>query len=183
MMTWMTAMSLFDSAEALATDQLAQARRESEALFYELVFDEFDDDLGKAPAPLRMMWTGYETALAGYSIACSAILVGRGIATSQQALELSNTIEDLRRGGDPAPLEIPPWLSDTDVLSSHRSNLLRRWPDNYSWRRIPANMPYLWPVVDGDGEYELRLSKYDKELLASGERKLDKKIMERVTNA
>ena len=182
-MTWFTAMSLFDSAENLATPQLAQTQRESQALLYEMTYGTPDEELGSAPVPLKLMWRNYEVALAAYSIACCAALVGRGISTGVQALEMANTIQELRDGGDPAPLEIPPWLADIDMLTSHRSNLMRRWPDEYSWRRIQPGMPYLWPVVDDDGGYELRLSKYDKKLLANGERKLSKAIKERVTNA
>lgn len=174
-------MSLFDSASALELDQLLHSQRASASLFYELVYDEPDPDLGAAPVPLRLMWQGYEVALAGYSIACCATLVAHGVNTGVQALDLANTVDGLRANGDPAPMDIPPWLSDVDVLSSHRSNLMRRWPTLYKWRRIPRDMPYLWPVVDEDGGYKLKVSKYDRKLLAKGERNLASAIMERVS--
>lgn len=184
MMTWLTRMSIFDSAEDLALPQLAQAHRESEALFYELVFgisdEDADDPVGPAPVPLIGMWRGYEAALAAYSVACATLMVSHGVSTGIRTLEMANTITELRQSGDPVPYEPPPWLQDIDVLMSHRSNLMRRWPEAYSFPRNPKDMPYLWPVVDDDGGYVLKLSKYDRGLLASGERSLNKKIMERI---
>lgn len=179
MMTWMPNMSLFDSVGALELDQLAVALVESASLFNEMTYDEPDPDYGKAPAPLRMMWLGYEAALAGYVAACSATLVGYGVTSSTVSLGVAQTITELRRD-DETPFVMPPWITDTDVLRSHRSNLMRRWPESYSWKGTPLLMPYLWPVVDEDGGYVLKLSKYDKGLLASGERVLPKSIAGRI---
>lgn len=181
MMTWVTRMSLFDSAEDLALPQLLLAMRESESLFNELVFGEADEEHGSAPVPLIGMWRGYEGALAGYAVACASVAVGHGVSNGVRSLEIANTIKDLRRTGDPVPFEMPPWLQDIDVLMSHRSNLLRRWPEAYSFPRNPKDMPYLWPIVDDDGGYILKLSKYDQGLLANGERRLPNKVMERIT--
>lgn len=178
-MTWFTRMSLLDSAEDLALPQLALAQRESEALFNEMVFGEPDEEYGKAPAPLVMMWNGYEAALAAYSIACAAVLVQHGLTNGTRSLEIANTVERIRVQED-MPFEMPPWIEDVDVLMSHRSNLMRRWPDLYSFRRNPTDMPYLWPIVDDDGGYVLKLSKYDRELISKGERKLSKTVMERI---
>ncbi|UAJ16145.1 hypothetical protein SEA_TINYMINY_54 [Microbacterium phage TinyMiny] len=180
MMTWMTRKSLLDSAEDLALPQLALARRESEALFNEMVFGEPDPEHGSAPAPLVGMWSGYEAALAAYSVGCAAILVAHGVTDSHRALAVANTVKDMRANGDPMTFEMPPWTQDIDVLMSHRSNLMRRWPEHYRFPRNPVDMPYLWPIVDDDGGYVLKLSKYDRELIAKGERKLSKTVMERI---
>lgn len=179
-MTWITRMSLFDSAADLELPQLALAQRESESLFNELVFGEPNEEHGSAPAPLVGMWIGYEAALAAYSVACAITLVGHGVSSGVRSLEMANTLTQLRRNGDPAPFEMPPWIEDIDFLMSHRSNLMRRWPDVYKFPRNPTDMPYLWPIVDDDGGYVLKLSKYDRGLLAKGERKLSKTIMERI---
>lgn len=178
-MTWLTRISLLDSAEDLALPQLALAQRESEALFNEMVFGDPDEEFGKAPTPLVRMWIGYEAALAAYSIGCAAVLVRHGLTNGTRSLEIANTIEQLRSQED-MPFEMPPWIDDIDVLMSHRSNLMRRWPEHYSFRRNPVDMPYLWPIVDDDGGYVLKLSKYDRELMDKGERKLSKSIMERI---
>lgn len=181
MMTWMTRMSLLDSAEDLALPQLAVARRESEALFGELVFGEADEEHGSAPTPLVLMWSGYEAALAAYSVSCAVALVAHGVTDGNRALEVAKTVREMRQNGDPMNFEMPPWHQDIDVLMSHRSNLMRRWPESYKFPRNPSDMPYLWPVVDDDGGYILKLSKYDRGLLEKGERKLSTKIMERIS--
>lgn len=180
MMTWMTRVSLFDSALDMKLPELTLAHSESESLFNELVFGEANGEHGAAPKPLVMMWFGYETALAGYSVACAATLVSYGVTTGVRSAELARTMKEMRDVGDPAPFIMPPWSEDIDVLRSHRSNMMRRWPERYNWPRTPARMPYLWPIVDGDGGYVLKLSKYDKDLLAKKERSLPKDILERI---
>lgn len=180
MMTWMTRKSILDSLEDLSLNQLALAQRESEALFNQLLFDEVDPEHGEAPVPLVGMWRGYEAALAAYSVGAGAILVSHGVSSGIRSLEIAKVIDQLRTGGDPTPYEPPPWFEDIDVLMSHRSNLMRRWPDAYKFPRNPTDMPYLWPIVDDDGGYSLRLSKYDRELLAKGERRLSKTVLERI---
>lgn len=181
MMTWFTRASLFDAALDLELPELALTHRESNALFMELVYDEPDDEFGPAPAPLRAMWVGYEVALAGYSVACAATLVSFGVSDLSRPLAVAQAVKALRLGGDDAPLVMPPWLEDVDVLVSHRSNMMRRWPDRYDWPRTPPLMPYVWPVVTPDGKYTLKLSKYDRELLAKGERALPASIQKRIS--
>jgi hypothetical protein len=183
MITWFTHMSMFDSAAALELPQLAQSFEHAEAMFNILVFDEAPDvEAAVNHLPLLRMWIGYETYLAAYAAACAVTLVSHGVTATARALALAQSVEALRRGGDPAPLAVPPWLSDVDVLRSHRSNLMRRWPESYSWPKTPSDLPYLWPVVDDEGGYALKLSKYDRELIAKGERTLPRSIAERIAS-
>ena len=175
----MTRMSLFDSAEDLQLNELAVAAEESEKLFYAMIGMEDGDD---HQAPSYKMWSGYETALAGYATACYAVLVSHGIHSGVRSARMAQAVAQLRQAGDPAPLVLPPWVSDTAVLKSHRSNLMRRFPDSYSWKGTPARMPYVWPFVDEDGGYTLNLSKHDKQLLADGERALPKDIERMINN-
>lgn len=173
-------MSLFDSAADLELPQLAIAQSESESLFNELVFGEPSEEHGSAPAPLVKMWQGYEAALAAYSVVCGTTMVGYGVTNGIRSLEMANTIKELRRSGDPTPFEMPPWIEDIDFLMSQRSNLMRRWPASYKFPRNASDMPYLWPIVDGEGGYVLKLSKYDRGLMTKGERRLSKEVMERI---
>ncbi|URP21718.1 hypothetical protein SEA_KATE_52 [Microbacterium phage Kate] len=179
MMTWMPNKSLFDSAEALELDQLAVATVEGASLFNEMLYGEPTDGQMKAPVPLIGMWAGYEAALAAYVAACATTMVRYGVSATNRALQLSQSLVALRRHEE-VPFVLPPWFEDLDVLRSHRSNLMRRWPESYSWRGTPQRMPYLWPIVDEDGGYVLKLSKYDKGLLASGERVLPRSIAGRI---
>jgi len=181
MMTWMTRASLFDSALDMELPELAMAQIHSQSLLNELLFGEPDVDMKAAPLPLSRMWQGYEVALAGYSVACAAVMVSFGVTTGLRPQVMAQGVAQLRAGSEgDEPLVLPPWIQDIDVLRSHRSNMMRRWPGRYDWPRTPVNMPYIWPIVDDAGGYILKLSKYDRGLLASGERKLPTNILERI---
>ena len=177
-MTWMPNKSLFDSVAALELDQLAVALEEAEAVFETLAF-ALGPEESRVPPPLRMMWRGYEAALAGYVAAATAALVGYGVVAGDRALRAAQTIKQIRLEED-LPLVMPPWFEDLDVLRSHRSNLMRRWPTSYAWKGTPERMPYLWPIVDDEGGYKLKLSKHDIGLIASGDRVLSKSIAGRI---
>lgn len=182
-MIWLTRASLFDSAQDLELPELCVAQEASQSLFNELLFDEPYPGHAAAPVPLVRMWQGYEIALAGYSVACLATMVSFGVLGYSRALVMAQAVAQLRRSSeDGEPMVMPPWLSDADVLRSHRSNLVRRFPERYSgkWPRTLQLMPYVWPTVDDDGGYVLKLSKYDRGLLATGERALPKGILERI---
>jgi len=178
MMTWFPNMSLFDAAEALELPEMALSFDHVEVLFNTLIYGPVDSPWGEPPLPLTRMWIGYEAALAAYGAALGASLVRHGIHVGVRHIEMANSLQDLRTHGDPAPLVMPPWLSDLDVLRSHRSNMMRRWPDRYSWKGTPPLMPYIWPIVDDEGGYQLKLSKHDRGLIASGDRKLPTSLKE-----
>jgi hypothetical protein len=179
MMTWMTRMSFFDTAQDLDVDLLSTGYRDAVQLFNALLFEQ--DEISENHPVLRM-WQGYHVALASYAISLSASLVVHGISHGTEALRLARTIEDMRREED-HPFVLPPWLEDTDVLRSHRSNIVRRWPEYADvWPKTPELLPYLYPFVEDEGGYALMVSKHDKELIAQGERKLPKAIAQKVAN-
>jgi len=177
-MTWLTRASLLDTASDLETDLLFQTMEESIVLLTDLVY-ESDTREETLAHPVSKMWMGYEKSLAAYAAAISFELHTRGVAGQQHltAKSVANALGD-------DEFMLPPWLGDADVLRSHRSNLARRWPEQYSelWAQTPARMPYVWPFVDEDGGYGLFVSKYDRDLLASGERVLPASIKKRIEN-
>lgn len=178
MMTWFPNASIFDSLEALELPQLAQTFDHSLALFDDLVFSEDYT----SPMPLVVMWRGHERYLAAYAAAAAVVLVGRGVSTGVRAQELAQTVSRLAADGSIGELDEPSWLNDHDVLRSHRSNLMRRWPELYSWPNTPIDLPYIWPVSDAaTNDHTIKISKYDLGLIAKGERSVPKKIMERVS--
>lgn len=182
-MIWLTRAGLFDSALDLELPELCVAQETSQSLFEELLLGAPTTGHAAASVPLSRMWQGYEIALAGYSVAYLATMVSFGVNGASRALVLAQAVARMRVASeDGEPMVMPPWLSDIDVLRSHRSNLVRRFPERYAeaWPRNPPLMPYLWPIVDDDGGYVLKLSKYDRGLLATGERALPKSILERI---
>lgn len=107
--------------------------------------------------PAVDMWRGYEMALCNYGSAMCLEWFNRGhkdamaeeFALRQRALVRGQDYSD----EDGAPLSgefvEPPWRRDTDVLISHRSNLIRKMPDYYGpmYPDQRMGLPYLWPKI------------------------------------
>jgi len=90
--------------------------------------------------PATKMWRGFEASLAEYGLAVCGEWVRRGYADSLAA--------KITAMGHKIPAVPPPWLGDGRLHSSHRSNLLRKFPDHYGrfgWEE-PSDLPYYWPV-------------------------------------
>lgn len=179
--TYLTRMSFLDTAADLDLRALAQQYKEGQDLFLDMVYDTTEKV--EAAHPVRRMWLGYEVALGIYVNCIGLELTKRGIVRGLGSLATAQPVEELRRDHG-AEFDLPPWFEDADVMRSHRSNLVRRHPDDYAgkWQGTPVAMPYLWPVVDDEGDYKLMISKYDKGLIASGERQIPASIKKRVSN-
>lgn len=139
-----------------------------------------------ATHPALRMWAGYELALAVYGMQfCLEWYLHRGYH-DKMFYGFYDISQDLKREDRELAFELPPWSRDTDLMRSHRSNLLRRNPRHYQgmWQQCPENWPYLWPFIDDsqDEGYKLMLSKADKARLKSGERQLPRDVMERIAN-
>lgn len=181
MMTWLTRMSFLDTAEDLETDLLVGQMRDAAELAEAILFQE-NEELTMAH-PVVRIWAGYEIGLIGYLLSMNLELARRGIGSPVSVFKITGAIQQLRSAGEDTTFVKPAWTEDTDVLRSHRSNMVRRWPQYASvWSKTPELMPYIWPFVDADGSYHLMLSKHDKELLASGERTLPPTIKKRIEN-
>jgi hypothetical protein len=135
------------------------------------------------------MWDGFEPALVLYGlIVCHEWRIVRGmsdkvwmdLAEYAEEYGITGSITEYTPGGSTkctatgeAP-EAPPWLTDVEVLRSHRSNLKRKLPARYGdmYPETPDDMPFLWPqIVHTDPRgYRLRLSTADQDRLDSGER-------------
>ena len=93
--------------------------------------------------PAVKMWAGYEEALAQYTLThCYDWIFNRGFKDN-----ISQQIWDMFPKLPPKNIvTIPPWIDD--VVESHRSNLIRKFPEHYGpmWPTIPDNLPYYWPV-------------------------------------
>ena len=87
--------------------------------------------------PAVTMWKGYEIALLLYKNKMIEEWILRGY---------NNTMDMV---GLPDSIDMPPWLGDDRVHSSHRSNLLNKdqeFYSQYNWKE-PNNMEYYWPNV------------------------------------
>lgn len=182
MITWMTRKSIGATAQDLDITRLGNQRRETMQ-----ILDALTGVKSPVPPnhPVLKMWIGYEFGLAIYGMMMSMEWhMNRGYADGV-FWEFKRVIEALRVDEPGIHYEPPPWFQDTDVLQSHRSNLMRRDAQyNKTWKGTPALWPYLWPFVDDSEEgYSLMLSKSDKLRLKNKTRTLPKSVMERIANA
>ncbi len=94
--------------------------------------------------PAVKMWRGYEWSLFDYTSAVCLEWTGRGYSDS-----IYDKLDALPfQTRDPFTQEVPPWLGDPALHSSHRSNLLRKdpeWYGQFGWLE-PSDLPYVWPV-------------------------------------
>lgn len=90
--------------------------------------------------PAVLMWKGCEEALKVYHNWAICKWVSRGYKNTMLLLKT-----DLNK------LRFPDWFGNEKFHASHRSNLLRKYPEHYSqfnWTE-PNDMPYFWPTKEG----------------------------------
>jgi hypothetical protein len=86
-------------------------------------------------APVRM-WMGYSVALIAYEFACATEWQNRGYPL------ITPTIGKIDHAYD-----LPKWIGNEQLHSSHRSNLLRlnyRHYSQFNWTDEPGSL-YYWP--------------------------------------
>ena len=136
MQTFIPYMLYEESARCLDRQRLGKQRVEAWQILRNLT--GYPDRWRNHPAV--KMWKGYESSLAWYGMKICREWINRGYKDSL-FLKFLNEFHRLPFSGD------PPWLTREFCLS-HRSNLLRKFPDYYSkfeWN-IPDNIPYIWPT-------------------------------------
>lgn len=134
MQTFMPDSDFYAVAKTLDYKRLGKQRVEAMQIYKAL----HNPDYGWQNHPAVKMWRGYEDALALYHNIMIDEWVDRGY---------NNTMKHLPYKVD---CVYPDWIYDEDVLASHRSNLLRKYPDHYSqfgWTE-PDDLEYVWRVID-----------------------------------
>ena len=101
--------------------------------------------------PAVKMWHGYPEALLAYQ---NAICTFWGsFKYKDTCLDKTAEVLGLPILGQTAldSSLLPPWLGDHAFHLSHRSNLLRKFPEWYRafWPDDPDDLPYVWPVAAG----------------------------------
>lgn len=85
--------------------------------------------------PAAVMWRGYLPALILYRNVMIKEWLRRGYKNTLPTFAPSKEII------------LPPWVGDDRLHSSHRANLLRKFPEHYGrlgWNEDPSD-PYFWP--------------------------------------
>ena len=105
------------------------------------------DKRGWATHPAVVMWFGFEQALINYGLDICSEWISRGFNDT-----CFGKIKAFRSHFDEYEQEMPDWLEDPRLLSSHRSNLLRKDSEHYGqwgWTE-PDDLPYFWPSQQPD---------------------------------
>ena len=90
--------------------------------------------------PAVRMWEGYTNCLVDY---------GRAICLEWRRRGYKDTCLDKISSFQTGNVtDLPYWLFDKRVHLSHKSNLLRKFPEHYRkfWPKLADDLPYYWPL-------------------------------------
>ena len=89
--------------------------------------------------PAREMWRGYENALVMYGQAICNEWLSRGYKDTCFGKITAHYNGNLNS-------ELPSWVGREDIHLSHKSNLIRKYPEYYKpfWPDVPDNLEYMW---------------------------------------
>lgn len=90
--------------------------------------------------PVTKMWEGHEAGLCAYGIAMCDEWTARGYVDT-----CADKMRELVR---PDANDLPEWWGRGDIVESHRSNLVRKFPEHYRnfYPEVLDNLPYVWVV-------------------------------------
>jgi hypothetical protein len=133
-----------DNARSLDYRRLGKQRVETKQILMALR----GESKGWTNHPATKMWRGYEPALALYGAIMCKEWKRRGYVDNLRSYFDALLSEYLSDTG--VLLVMPPWLYDSNVVQSHRSNLIRKDEDFYGpqWPTVPSDLPYIWPVQE-----------------------------------
>lgn len=126
------------SAEALDTKRLGKQRLEAWTIYQALQ----RHSRGWKNHPATLMWRGFEKALLHYGLVVCEVWLGRGYNDSMK-IRFDGELQFHKN----MKLLYPPWFGLDEFHLSHRSNLIRKFPEYYrqQFGDIPDDLPYYWP--------------------------------------
>lgn len=133
MQTFLPYVNFRKSARVLDRKRLGKQRVEA----YQILNVITGKSVGWKNHPAVKMWVGYEEALRWYGDEVCREWIRRGYKDSLlEKFDFKNNCSRL-----------PPWLGNEKFHISHRSNLLRKFPDHYRkfWPKLTSELPYYWP--------------------------------------
>jgi hypothetical protein len=88
--------------------------------------------------PASKMWRGHEAGLCAYGIAMCDAWTAKGYTDS-----CADKMRELVR---PDANDLPEWWGRADIMESHRSNLVRKFPEHYRnfYPEVLDDLPYVW---------------------------------------
>jgi len=140
MQTFLPLPSMLDSAETLDRQRLGKQRVECLQILRSLS----GLTKGWQNHPATKMWRGHEHALADYSVIVCEVWIERGYKDTCRDKIEAMRVDHASQWG----LGLPPWWGDERLHASHRSNLIRKFPEHYApqWPSDPDDLDYYWPA-------------------------------------
>lgn len=144
MQTFLPYPNFLWSAQCLDWRRLGKQRVEG----YQILQNCLGISKGWSNHPAIKMWKGYENALAYYTMTIIEHWIERGYEDNLRykfrplcAEHNINLDLDLKK------IEMPYWFGDSKFHKSHKSNLIRKYPEHYGklWPDVPNDLEYIWP--------------------------------------
>jgi hypothetical protein len=90
--------------------------------------------------PASKMWAGHEAGLCAYGLAMCDAWTAKGYKDT-----CAYKMQELIR---PDANDLPDWWGRTDIIESHRSNLVAKFPEHYRnfYPNVVSDLPYVWVV-------------------------------------
>lgn len=135
MQTFMPTPNFDTNAKILDYKRLGKQRVEAKQILKAL-----EHGGGWSNHPITKMWQGHEECLKAYHNAMIKEWIRRGYKNTMPLLKHEQNYT------------IPSWIMDEELHLSHKSNLLRKYPEYYgkipAFKGIPDNLPYKWVVEE-----------------------------------
>lgn len=147
MITFLPYPAFSDSARVLDSVRLGKQREDA----YQIILTLSGESKKWEDHPIMDMWDGYISALALYGAVMCREWTSRG-HTDNLLPEFMRFINK-EKG---VYVHRPSWCRSEKFHLSHRSNLVRMFPEYYKkfFPRVPANLPYIWPISKGEKNHE-----------------------------
>ena len=141
MQTFIPVPDFNESAQAMDLKRLGKQIIESQQIFKALSLPEY----GWKNHPATRMWDGHRLALVKYTKAFNREWFERRNAHHGAYLNLLNIMKQVDVSLE--EFELPEWWGRQDVHDSHKSNLVRKFPEHYAkfWPEVSDDIPYVWP--------------------------------------
>lgn len=131
------------TAHALDYRRLGKQRVETWQILQTLL----GNSKGWANHPAVKMWEGHEVVLCVYGLVMCYEWKHRGYKDNM-APRFRSLITQVYETNPNT--KYPEWIDNEDIVTSHQSNLVRKFADHYRkfWPDVPDDLPYIWPVTN-----------------------------------